>query len=113
MNTIAKISTALKTVSHRCRDDNLGCITVFLRVCEHNGIWFKDLVYLCGLSEAKVSRSVEALRLSGKHGLVDVRRHPTDGRRRLIFLTEEGVRLRDEMERIFAADSAQRQPQAS
>lgn len=110
MDTIAKISTALNAVSRRCRDDNLGCITVFLRVCEHNGVWFKDLVYLCDLSEAKVSRSVEALRLSGTNGLVDVRRHPTDGRRRLIYLTDEGTRLRDEMERIFAADTAADSP---
>lgn len=104
MDPISKISAALSAVSRCCRDDNLGCITVFLRVCEHNGVWFKDLVYLCDLSEAKVSRSVEALRLSGKNGLVDVRRHPTDGRRRLIFLSEEGVRLREEMEHILAAD---------
>ena len=101
MKTFAKFSVALNTVSRRCEDDNLGCITVFLCVCEHNGICIKDIVHLCGLSEAKVSRSVEALRLSGRGSLVDVHRHPTDGRKRLVFLTADGESLRDEMEHIF------------
>jgi DNA-binding MarR family transcriptional regulator len=101
MKTVARISAALNTVSQRCEDDSLGCITVFLCVCEHNGSCIKDIVHLCGLSEAKVSRSVEALRLSGPDGLVDVHRHPTDGRKRLVFLTEDGEALRSEMEHIF------------
>lgn len=101
MKPVTMIAAALETVSRQCRDEDLGCITVFLRVCEHNGTCIKDLVHLSGLSEAKVSRSVEALRLSGRAGLVDVRRHPSDGRKRLVFLTEDGVRLRDEMEQII------------
>jgi DNA-binding MarR family transcriptional regulator len=101
MTTVARISAALSTMSRRCRDDNLGCITVFLCICEHNGICIKDVVHLCGLSEAKVSRSVEALRLLDGGGLVDVHRHPTDGRKRLVFLTDNGEALRKEMEHIF------------
>lgn len=101
MKTIARIASALDTVTRHCRDETLGCITVYLRVCEHNGICIKDLVYLSGLSEAKVSRSVEALRLSGSGGLVEVRRHPHDGRKRLVFLTDDGLRLCSEMERLF------------
>lgn len=101
MNTVARISAALNTVSQRCGDDSLGCISVYLCVCQHNGSCIKDIVHLCGLSEAKVSRSVEALRLVGTEGLVDVRRHPIDGRKRLVFLTEDGEALRNEMEHIF------------
>ena len=99
MKTVARISAALNTVAQRCGDDNLGCITVFLCICDHNGSCIKDIVHMCGLSEAKVSRSVETLRLSG--GLVDVHRHPTDGRKRLVFLTEAGEALRAEMVQIF------------
>lgn len=101
MKIAGRLATALNTVSARCEDDNLGCITVFLCVCEHNGICIKDIVHLCGLSEAKVSRSVETLRLSGRQGLVDVHRHPTDGRKRLVFLSDDGEALRTEMEGLF------------
>jgi len=101
MTAVARLSAALNTVSRRCQDDNLGGITVFLCICEHNGICIKDIVHLCGLSEAKVSRSVEALRQLDGGGLVDVHRHPTDGRKRLVFLTENGEALRREMEHIF------------
>jgi DNA-binding MarR family transcriptional regulator len=101
MRTVGRIAAALQTVSRRCEDDNLGCITVFLCVCEHNGICIKDIVRRSGLNATKVSRSVENLRRSGTPGLVDVMRHAVDGRRRLVFLTEDGVRLRDEVERVF------------
>ena len=106
MKTVAKISAALNTVSQRCGDDNLGCITVFLCICEHNGSCIKDIVHMCGLSEAKVSRSVESLRLSGANGLVDVHRHPTDGRKRLVYLTADGEALRAEMVHLFKETAA-------
>ena len=101
MKVAAKITAALNAVSHRCGDDDLGSVTIFLCVCEHNGICIKDLARRSGLNVTKVSRSVECLRQAGEPGLVDVTRHPTDGRRRLVFLTEDGVRLRDEMENLF------------
>lgn len=101
MTTAARISAALNAMARRFQDGNLGCITVFLCVCEHNGICIKDIVHRCGLSEAKVSRSVEALRLLDGGGLVDVHRHPTDGRKRLVYLTAHGEALRRDMEGIF------------
>lgn len=101
MRTIARIAIALNALARRCEADTIGSITVFLCVCEHNGICIKDIVHLCGLSEAKVSRSVESLSLSGGTGLVDVHRHPIDGRKRLVFLSADGEALRAEMERLF------------
>lgn len=98
---VARISEALKIISRQCRDDSLGCLTIFLCVCEYDGICIKDIVHRCGFSEAKTSRSVETLRCSGKNGLVDVHRHPTDGRKRLVYLTEDGQALRAEMEHLF------------
>ena len=101
MTHVARLSAALSVLARRFQDDNLGCITVYLCICEHNGICIKDIVHLCGLSEAKASRSVEALRHMDGGGLVDVYRHPTDGRKRLVYLTENGEALRREMECIF------------
>lgn len=102
MDIAAKILSALTAVSVRCRDDDLSCVTVFLRVCMHNGICIGDIAELGGLSLTKVSRTVEALRMAGDEGLVEVHHHPSDGRRRLVFLTEDGMHLRKELELIFS-----------
>jgi DNA-binding MarR family transcriptional regulator len=101
LRTVARIARALDALAERCDADTIGCIAVFLCVCEHNGICIKDIVHLCGLSEAKVSRSVESLSLSGGAGLLDVHRHPIDGRKRLVFLSDDGEALRAEMEGLF------------
>jgi DNA-binding MarR family transcriptional regulator len=101
MNAAAKILSALNALSVRCRDDDLSRIKVFLDVCIHNGICIGDIAELSGLSVTKVSRAVEALRMAGEQGLVEVHHHPSDGRRRLVFLTEDGMQLRDQIELIF------------
>lgn len=98
--------SALRMLLQKNRNMHLESILVFLRVCGNDGLSIKDLVYLCGLSESMVSRSVESLRAPNKGGLVRIVQHPSDGRRRLVFLTEEGLRLRDEIGQTFAASPA-------
>jgi DNA-binding MarR family transcriptional regulator len=99
-----KMLSALQSFLRNDRNMHLEGILVFLRVCEGDGLSIKDLVYLCGLGESMVSRSVESLR-SQKGGLVRIEQHPDDRRRRLVFLTEEGLRLREEIGQILATPS--------
>ncbi len=82
----------------------LESIIVFLQVCKDDGLSIKDLVFLTGLGESMVSRSVEALRWPD--GLVRVVQHPGDGRRRLVFLDERGLQLRARIEEILDSDVA-------
>jgi len=91
----------------RC-DISLTDITVFSQVCKSEGVTFKELAFLCGVSEPSVSRAVHTLRLpSGRgdqishSGLVRVFQHPHDGRRRMVYLTTHGGDLRNEIERLL------------
>nr|WP_279590142.1 winged helix DNA-binding protein [Rhizomicrobium palustre] len=65
-------------------------VIVFLSVCENEGLSIKDLVFACGLGESMVSRTVDALAQPDQGALLETVRHPTDGRRRLVYLTEAG-----------------------
>jgi len=71
----------------------LECLLVFLSVCENEGLSIKDLVYACGLGESMVSRAVDTLCNPAQSGLLETARHPTDGRRRLVFLASNGKTL--------------------
>jgi DNA-binding MarR family transcriptional regulator len=92
------------------RDVSLPGVVLFLHVCERDGISIKDLVYLSGYGESLVSRAVDRLRGVDEAGklvdlggaLVTVTRHPEDGRRRLVFLTEAGKRLKLRISRMLA-----------
>jgi DNA-binding MarR family transcriptional regulator len=83
----------------------LGSILAFLHVCGEEGIPVTDLAHLYAFSESSSSRYVHALTRSppdGKRqGLVRVVRHAGDGRRHLVYLTEDGRRLRDEIAAAF------------
>ncbi len=92
------------------RDVSLPGVVLFLHVCEHDGIAIKDLVYLSGYGESLVSRAVDRLRGTDAAGkladlggaLVTVSRHPEDGRRRLVFLTDAGHRLKARIDRALS-----------
>ena len=78
----------------------LETLILFLAVCENEGIGVKELVFICGLSDSMVSRTVDSL--AGPGGLFTVQRHASDGRRRLVTLSQEGAALRDELSEILA-----------
>ncbi|APX89456.1 hypothetical protein BV394_06780 [Brevirhabdus pacifica] len=64
----------------------------FLRVLwEHNGLTQRQLSDQVGTMEPT---TLEAIRAMEKRGLVRRERDPADGRKRLVFLTEEGEALR-------------------
>jgi len=94
----------------RARDISLTSIVAFLHVCENEGVTVKELAYLCRVSEASISRALQTLRLPSARrvgtthgGLVRVFQHPDDGRRRVVYLTEDGCELRNAVDRTLSA----------
>lgn len=106
----ARLLVLIETMRLSSRDVSLPGVVLFLHVCDRDGISIKDLVYLSGYGESLVSRAVDRLRGADGAGrlkdlggaLVSVTKHPQDGRRRLVFLTEAGRRLKLRIERILA-----------
>ena len=106
----ARLLALIDAVRLSSRDVSLPGVVLFLHVCEHDGISIKDLVYLSGYGDSLESRAVDRLR--GADGLeklndlggalVAVTRHPEDGRRRLVFLTEAGHELKTRITRALA-----------
>lgn len=106
----ARLLALIEAVRLSSRDVSLPGVVLFLHICEHDGISIKDLVYLSSYGESLVSRAVDRLR--GAEGsakldelggaLVTVARHPEDGRRRLVYLTEAGRKLKTRITRALA-----------
>jgi DNA-binding MarR family transcriptional regulator len=98
----ARLLALIDSMRLSSRDVSLPGVVLFLHVCEHDGISIKELVYLSGYSESLVSRAIDRLRGIGTErklddlggALVTIARHPEDGRRRLVFLTEAGRALK-------------------
>lgn len=109
----ARLLALIEAVRLSSHDVSLPGVVLFLHVCEHDGISIKELVYLSGYGESLVSRAVDRLRgvdgtsrLADVGGaLVSVARHPHDGRRRLVFLTEAGKALKARIDRALAGSS--------
>lgn len=111
-HSYSALLASIETIRLKNRDIGLMGVIVFLYICENEGMSVKELAYHCGASDASISRSIQALRLptsrSGKashNGLVHVFQNPDDGRRHLVFLTEHGQRLRDEIGALLTAQS--------
>jgi DNA-binding MarR family transcriptional regulator len=89
------------------KDLPLGSILAFLHVCSEEGIPVTDLAHLYAFSESSSSRYVRALTRSSpggdRKGLVRIVRHAGDGRRHLVYLTEDGRHLRDEIAAALAS----------
>lgn len=100
MSAAGPLLQALGAGLKRVPNLRLETLILFLAVCENEGIGVKELVFICGLSDSMVSRTVDSL--CGDDGLLKVVRHATDGRRRLVFLSEAGVALLDEIKDILA-----------
>lgn len=91
---------ALGIALKRVPNLRLETLIIFLAVCVNEGIGVKDLVYICGLSDSMVSRAVDSL--CGPDGLLTVVRHATDGRRRLVYLSDRGTALQQEIHTVLA-----------
>ncbi len=84
-------------------------LVVFLYICENEGLNVKELAAVSRLTEATASRRARALgepdapgAMAASVGLVEAFLGD-DGRARLIYLTEKGRRVRDQLQRIFGA----------
>lgn len=97
-----RLRSAIEAILARDPALRLECVRVFLSVCENEGLSIKDLVYACGLGESMVSRAVDTLCNPEQSGLLETARHPTDGRRRLVFLSENGKALLERISDILA-----------
>jgi DNA-binding MarR family transcriptional regulator len=103
----ARLLALIDALRVSSRDVSLPGVILFLHVCENDGIAIKDLVYLSGYGESLVSRAVDRLRGEGNvagfgGALVTVSRHPEDGRRRLVYLTEAGRALKARIDNALA-----------
>jgi DNA-binding MarR family transcriptional regulator len=116
LDPCARLLALIEAVRLSSREVSLPGVVLFLHICEHDGISIKDLVYLSGYSESLVSRAVDRLRgaddmeklneLGG--ALVTVTRHPEDGRRRLVYLTEAGRKLKTRITRALSGQPDER-----
>jgi DNA-binding MarR family transcriptional regulator len=80
----------------------------FLYICENEGLNVSELAAVCRMTIATASRTARALTAPGapdslrpSPGWVESRPNPTDSKGRVLFLTEEGCRLRDRLDRII------------
>ena len=84
-------------------------LVVFLYVCENEGLNVKELAGVSRLTEATTSRRARALgeadapgAMAPAVGLVEAMQGD-DGRARLIYLTEKGRRMRDQLQGLITA----------
>lgn len=95
-------------------------LVVFLYACENEGLNVKELALVARLTEATASRRARALgepdapgAMSPAVGLLEAFQGD-DGRARLIYLTEKGRRVRDQLQQIInAADPITARARAS
>ena len=95
-------------------------LLVFLYVCENEGLNVKELAQVSRLTEATASRRARALGEPGAQGamapavgLLEAFQGE-DGRARLIYLTDKGRRMRDQLEQVIAtADPIVQRPAAT
>lgn len=99
---------AIEVFRDRSLDVCVNEVVAFLYICENEGVGVNELARICRLSNPTASRSVRGLAggdvagaLPPSLGLVWYARDPNDGRGKLIFLTEAGRRLRDELDEII------------
>lgn len=88
----------------------LADITSFLIVCDNEGVSVKQLAYLGGTSTATISRSINYLARSPECAsiadhlcLLRLSLHPNDGRRRAVFLTDDGQHLKRDIGALFSS----------
>ena len=77
-----------------------GAMKTLFKLEPGEGVPMRELVDHWGLDASYVTSLADALE---ERGLVERRPHPTDRRVKMLFLTEEGERLRQEITRRFTA----------
>jgi DNA-binding MarR family transcriptional regulator len=85
-----------------------NAMLVFMYVAENEGINVSDLARVCRMTEATASRSARAQAAPGVAGglpphlgLLELRPDPHDGRGRLLFLSDKGRELRDQIDKVI------------
>ena len=85
-----------------------NAMLVFMYVAENEGINVSDLARVCRMTEATASRSARAQAAPGVPGglpphlgLLELRPDPYDGRGRLLFLSDRGRELRDQIDTVI------------
>jgi DNA-binding MarR family transcriptional regulator len=103
---ILEALVALRVVSPRI---SVNEIVAFLYTCENEGLSVQELAFVSGMTQSTASRSLRSLGRPGTDwaqapalGLIEPYLHPSDGRSHLLHLTEEGRRLRDQLDEIIA-----------
>lgn len=100
--TAARFRKVLQAFMHIDRDIQLESMLVFFAVCESEGLTVKSLVHSSGLGESMVSRRLSDLCSQQRGQLLLMAQHPTDQRRRLVFLSQNGRKLLAQIEDTVA-----------
>jgi DNA-binding MarR family transcriptional regulator len=87
---------------------SLSHVVVFLYIAENQGLNVTELADICRTTTATASRTARSLMEEGAmdalppyFGLVEAHPNPQDSKGRVLFLTDTGRRLRDEMDEII------------
>ncbi len=109
-------NSALEVIERMRRREPAVCLThilTFLYVCENEGLNVAELASVSRTTRATASRSARALAprampgsLAPHLGLVEQRSNPINAHGRLLYLTEEGRRLRDEFDILISEGRA-------
>lgn len=94
LNTVLKLNnkvmTPFSTFLERQHKISLNEFRLLMLIGRHPGSASHELVEMSGVTPMSVSRAVTTLH---KHGRIATDRDPTNGRRKIHFLTEEGRKL--------------------
>jgi DNA-binding MarR family transcriptional regulator len=82
---------------------SLNAATVFLYVCENEGVNTTELAHLCRLSVASVCKIAKAFASAEGGALLEFGDAPTDRRLKLVYLSAAGRALRDELDTLIKA----------
>ncbi len=101
----ARLRKVLQSFKQIDRDIQLESMLVFFAVCESEGLTVKSLVHTSGLGESMVSRRLNDLCSEERGQLLLMAQHPTDQRRRLVFLSQNGRKVLAQIEDAIAETS--------
>ena len=82
-------------------------VVAFLYVCENEGLNVSELAQVCAIGRptaSRIARSLAAGRPGGRSedGLIECRPNPRDQKGRVLYLTERGRQLRNQLETLIS-----------
>jgi DNA-binding MarR family transcriptional regulator len=90
------------------RPMSLSHVLAFLYIAENQGLNVTELADICRTTTATASRTARAMLVEGAadclppyFGLVEARPNPQDSKGRVLFLTERGRLLREELDEVI------------